>query len=136
LTNVPATFQSAIDHAIRLFVDRTTVYYLDDILIFLKTLSEHKKHVKEVLNVLHVHNLSVNKEKSEFHKHETVFLGYLISPGEIRMEPSKIDTVAKWPTSQNVTEIRGFVGFANFYYMFIHNFGGIYKPLHDLTWKD
>jgi len=136
LTNAPATFQSAIDHAIRPFLDRTAVCYLDDILIFSKTLDEYKRHVKEVLDALHAHNLSVNREKSEFHKHETVFLGYLISPGEIRMEPSKIDAVAKWPAPQNVTETRGFVGFANFYRMFIRDFGGICKPLHDLTRKD
>src|ERR1700716_787607 len=136
LTNAPVTFQSAIDHAIRPFLDRTAVCYLDDILIFSTTLEEHKRHVKEVLDALHTHNLSVNREKSEFHKYETVFLGYLISPGEIRMEHSKIDAVAKWPIPQNVTEIRGFVGFANFYRMFIRDFGGICKPLHDLTRKD
>ena len=94
LTNAPATFQSAIDHAICPFLDRTAVCYLDDILIFSKTLDEYKRHVKEVLDALHAHNLSVNREKSEFHKHERVFLGYLIPPGEIRMEPLKIDMVA------------------------------------------
>jgi hypothetical protein len=71
--------------------------YLDDILIFSKILEEYKKHVKEVLDTLHVYNLSVNREKSEFHKYEIVFLGYLILLREIQMEPSQIDVVAKWP---------------------------------------
>jgi hypothetical protein len=112
------------------------VCYLDDILIFSKTLNKYKKHIKEVLDALHTHNSSINKEKSEFHKHKTVFLGYLILPEEIRMEPSKIDAVTKWPIPENVTEIRGFLYFANFYRIFIHDFGKICKSLHNLIRKD
>src|SRR3979411_1519760 len=88
--------------------------------------------MKEVLDALHAHNLSINREKSEFYKHKIVFLSYLISSGEIRMEPSKIDMVAKWLTPQNVTETRDFMGFSNFYYMFIRDCRGICKLLYDL----
>jgi hypothetical protein len=133
LTNAPTTFQSAINYTIRPLLDRTAMCYLDVILIFSKTLEEHKKYIKEVLDTLHVHNLSVNGEKREFYKYETVFLGYLISPGEIRMEPLKIDTVTKWPIPMNVTEIKGFMGFVNFYRMFIRDCRGVCKPLHNLT---
>jgi hypothetical protein len=81
LTNVPATFQAAIDHAIRHCLDKFAVCYLDNILIYSKTLEEHKKHIQQVLDTLHEHKLSVNKDKSEFHVKKTVFLGYEISPG-------------------------------------------------------
>ncbi|EAQ84694.1 hypothetical protein CHGG_08708 [Chaetomium globosum CBS 148.51] len=106
LTNAPATFQAAIDHAIRHCLDKFAVCYLDDILIYSKTLEEHKEHVRQVLDALHEHKLSVNKDKSEFHVKKTVFL-----------------------------EVRGFIGFANFVRMFIKNFGDIARPLHELTKK-
>ena len=93
LTNAPATFQTLIDHAICPFLDRSAVCYLDDILIFSKTLEEHRRHVREVLDALHAHKLSVNKDKSEFHVQKTVFLGYEIVPGQVRMEPSKVEAV-------------------------------------------
>jgi hypothetical protein len=136
LTNALATFQTLVDHAIKPFLDRFAVYYLDNILIFSKTLEEHKRHVRAVLDALYKHKLSVNKEKSKFHTQKTVFLGYEISPGQIKMEQAKIEAIRTWPRPKNTTEVRGFIGFANFYRMFIKNFGGITKPLHDLTKKD
>ena len=135
LTNAPATFQKVVDHAIRPFLDKFAVCYLDDILIFSKTLEEHKKHVRQVLDALHAQKLSVNKDKSEFHVKKTVFLGFEISPGQIRMEPTKVEAIKTWPTPTNTTEVRGFIGFANFYRMFIKNFGDIARPLHDMTKK-
>jgi len=53
LTNVPATFQSVVDHAIRPFLDKFVVCYLDNILIFSKIPTEHKAHMKAVLDILH-----------------------------------------------------------------------------------
>ena len=69
-----------IDHAIRPFLDKFAVYYLDDILIFSKTLAEYRKYIRAVLDVLYQYKLSVNKEKSEFYIIKTVFLRYKISP--------------------------------------------------------
>jgi len=46
-----------------------------------------------VLDVLYAQKLSVNKDKSEFHVIKTVFLGYEISPGQIRMEPTKVEAI-------------------------------------------
>ena len=81
LTNVPATFQSVVDHIIRPFLDKFAVCYLDDILIFSKTLTEYREYMKIVLDVLYMQKLSVNKDKSEFYIMKTVFLGYEISLG-------------------------------------------------------
>ena len=53
LTNAPTTFQLVVDHAIQPFLDRFIVYYLDNILIFSKTLEEYRKHIKVVLDALY-----------------------------------------------------------------------------------
>jgi hypothetical protein len=41
LTNAPATFQAVVDYTIQPFLNKFTVCYLDDILIFSKTLKEY-----------------------------------------------------------------------------------------------
>jgi len=81
--------------------------------------------VKAVLDALYMQKLSVNKDKSEFYVIKTVFLGYEISLGRIRMEPTKVKAIKAWPIPTNIIEVRGFIGFANFYRMFIKNYGDI-----------
>ena len=53
LTNVPTTFQLLIDYTIQPFLDKFVVYYLDDILIFSKTLAEYQKYIRAVLDALY-----------------------------------------------------------------------------------
>ena len=93
LTNISITFQSLIDYAIRPFLDKFAVYYLNNILIFSKTLVEYWKYIKAILDVLYQYKLLVNKEKSEFYITKMVFLEYKISPGQIRIEPSKVEAI-------------------------------------------
>jgi hypothetical protein len=65
-----------------------------------------------------------------------IFVGYVVSPGEIRMEDSKILIIRDWLTLITVKEIKSFLGLVNFYRMFIKGFGGIVAPLTHLTKKD
>lgn len=136
LTNAPATFQTMIDNVLRKQLDKFAVVYLDDILIYSNTLEEHRKHVHEVLQTLQDNKLLVEGSKSKFHQHKVEFLGYEITPGQINMSPSKIEDVRSWPEPTNVREVRGFLGFANFYRKFIRKFGEITIPLTNLTKKD
>ena len=105
LTNVPVTFQLVVNYAIRLFLDKSVVYYLDNILIFSKIPTEHKIYVKAVLDVLYMQKLLVNKDKSEFHVIKTVFLGYKVSLGQIRIELTKVEAIKAWPIPTNTTEV-------------------------------
>jgi hypothetical protein len=88
-----------------------------------------------VLDALYIYKLLVNKDKSEFYIKKTVFLGFEISLGKVRIEPTKVDAIRTWPRPRNTMEVQGFIGFANFYRMFIKNFGDIVRLLHYLTKK-
>ena len=52
------------------------------------------------------------------------------------MDPSKVEAVRTWPIPNTLREVRGFLGFANFYRRFIKDFSKIARPLHELTKKD
>ena len=97
LTNAPASFQTMINHVLREYLDLFVVVYLDDILIFSQTLEEHKEHVHKVLQALQNAKLLVEPEKSDFHKQHVKYLGYIISPGKIGMDKSKIQAIEEWP---------------------------------------
>ena len=66
LTNAPATFMRLMNDVLRPFIDSFVVFYLDDILIFSKTWSEHLQHVEQVLLSLLKHKLYANMDKCSF----------------------------------------------------------------------
>ena len=52
LTNILVLFQRFINKVLGELLNIFIIAYLDDILIFLKNLEEHKQHVKQVLRKL------------------------------------------------------------------------------------
>lgn len=137
LTNSPATFQALMNSIfLDLIAEGKVAVYLDDILIFTITLEEHRMVVNEVLQRLKAHDLYLRPEKCEFEQEEIEYLGLVIKEGEVHMDPSNVEAVRTWPTPRTLREVRGFLGFANFYRRFIKDFSKIARPLHDLTKKD
>lgn len=88
LTNAPATCQMMINDALRAHLDHFAIAYLDDILIYSKTESQHIEHVKKILDCLQERRLQLKPEKCEFHKKEVDFLGFLVGIEGIRMAPT------------------------------------------------
>jgi hypothetical protein len=137
MTNSPATFQSLMNSVFAdLIATGVVAVYMDDILIYMPTLVEHRKIVCEVLQRLQDHDLYLKPEKCEFEKQEIEYLGMIIHPGEVCMNPGKVSAVRDWPTPTTLHDVRAFIGFSNFYRRFIKDFSSIARPLHDLTKKD
>ncbi len=125
LSNSPSVFQSFINEVFRDMLNRWLIVYIDDILIYSRSLREHVQHVRAVLRRLIDHQLYAKAEKCEFHQESVSFLGYVISSGGVAMEDQKVHTVVNWPQPTNLKELQRFLGFANFYRRFIRNFSSI-----------
>ncbi|KAJ1587742.1 hypothetical protein NDA12_000206 [Ustilago hordei] len=133
LANAPAHFQSFINDIFRDIIGVYVVVYLDDFLIFSDTEEAHVKHVTEVLTRLRSNRLFAKLSKCEFHTKTVEFLGYIIKPTGIEMDPEKVRTVKEWPMPESIHDIQRFLGFANFYRRFIAHFARIAKPLTALV---
>ena len=118
---------------LRDFLNIFCFVYLDDILIFSPDEDTHVNHVHLVLQRLLANHLFVKAEKCEFHVNSVSFLGFVISPNKMEMDPAKVSDVANWPTPNSRKKVQQFLGFANFYRRFIRNFSAIASPLHSLT---
>ena len=116
-----------------LITEGVVVVYLDDILIFTKTLEEHQEVSYKVLDLLQFHNLSLKPENCEFEKTSIEYLGVVISQNSIMMDPAKVAGVLEWPTLTTKKEVQSFLGFVNFYRRFIEGFSHITRPLFNLT---
>ncbi|KDR73901.1 hypothetical protein GALMADRAFT_71411, partial [Galerina marginata CBS 339.88] len=74
-------------------LDNYLIIYLDDILIYSNSLSEHKKHVREVLRRLRKFGLYGRLDKCEFHTQQVEYLGYIMSPEGLTMSGDKVKTI-------------------------------------------
>ena len=101
---------------------------------YLCSLSQWKNiHVRSVLQRLLENKLFVKAEKCVFHSSSVEFLGHIIQEGSVRADPRKVTAVVNWETPTDRTQLRRFLGFANFYRKFIKNFSQIAAPLNALT---
>ncbi len=125
LSNSPAIFQALVNDMLRDIVDRFLFVYLDDILIFSQNERDHVQHIRRVLQRLQDNRLFAKVEKCQFHVQSAPFLGFILSPKRIRMDPAKVKAVADWPTPDNCRVVQRFLRFANFYMRFIGNFSQV-----------
>ena len=89
--------------------------YLDNILIYSNSRKEHITHLRLVLDRLRKFALYRSRKKCKFYTDYLEFLGFIISATGVLMDRSKVAAIEEWPTLKNLQDVRGFLGFANFY---------------------
>jgi RNase H-like domain found in reverse transcriptase/Reverse transcriptase (RNA-dependent DNA polymerase)/Integrase zinc binding domain len=136
LTNVPGGFQRFLNGIFSDLLDVYVVIYLDDILIFSGNKDNHFRHVSEVLKRLRKHGLYANGKKCDFHSESIDYLGHMIRPNGLQMDPAKVKVIQDWPEPRKVKDIQSFLGFTNFYRWYIHNYSDIIVLLTHLTQKN
>ncbi|XP_057985426.1 uncharacterized protein LOC110653506 [Hevea brasiliensis] len=136
LTNAPATFCTLMNQVYHQFFDHFVVVYLDDIVVYSRTLDEHLNHLRLVFQELRKHHLFVKKEKCEFAQEEVAFRGHVVGHGQIKMDGAKVRAIEEWEPPKRVPELRSFLGLANYYRRFIPGYSHVAAPLTDLLRKD
>lgn len=132
LANAPATFQRLMNSTFGPEMDEYVLVYLDDILVFSKTLEDHIRHLDTVLERLQEEKLYAKRKKCRFFQTEVQFLGHVVSAEGIRADPEKVAAIIALRQPQNVSELRSFLGCASFYRRYIQKFAHMAAPLTDL----
>jgi RNase H-like domain found in reverse transcriptase/Reverse transcriptase (RNA-dependent DNA polymerase)/Integrase zinc binding domain/Retroviral aspartyl protease/Chromo (CHRromatin Organisation MOdifier) domain len=133
LTSAPSTFMALMNHILNPYLDKFVVAYLDDVLVYSRTLEEHREHVRLVLDKFREYKLYAKESKCEFFKREVKFLGFIVGAEGVKVDPLKIEAVKSWPVPKSVTDVRSFLGFVGFYRKFIKNHSAVVAPISDLT---
>ena len=133
LCNAPATFQRLMDKAFRTALGKFAFVYLDDVIIFSRSESEHLQHVAQILQLLEANKLSLSREKCEFGRRSLLFLGHVVSPGHISMEEDKVSAIRDWARPTTKKELQAFLGLTNYYRRFVRDYAFTATPLTDLT---
>lgn len=136
LKNAPARFQRMIDIALIGLNHLQCFTYLDDVVVFAKSISDHEVKLRSIFDRLRLNNLKLQPDKCEFMRHEVTYLGHIISENGVRPNPEKVQVVTDYPIPNNAKEVKQFLGICGFYRRFIRDFSKITQPLTKLLKKD
>ena len=106
------------------------------ILVYSKTEQEHWQHLREVLDILREHKLSVSPKKCEFWRSAVEFVGHVISANGLSVQDAKIKAIKSWMPPTNMKQLQSFLGLASYYRKFIDHFADIAQPLNRLLKKN
>ena len=132
LVNAPSTFQAMMNTILREFLDHRVLVYLDDILIYSKSLEDYKALIKQVLAQLERHDLAISLKKSVFQVDTVEFLGYIVGKDGVTMSKKKVESILSWKAPRSVKDVQILIDFANLYRRFIENFTKVGKPITDI----
>lgn len=133
ISGAPATFQRLMEKAVGDMHFLQVLVYLDDIIVFGKTLEEHEHRLLKVLDRLEEVGLKVSIDKCQFCQPRVKYVGHIVSESGVATDPDKVAVVKNWPEPTDLKSLRSFLGFCGYYRRFILNYSSIVRPLTELT---
>ena len=133
LTNAPATFQCLMESCLGEMHLKWCIIYLDDIIVFSKTPEEHIEKLRGVFKKLSAAGLRLKPSKCEFFKSRITYLGHTVSKDGIETEKKKVIAIQDWLIPKTVTEVHSFLGFTNYYCIFIPKYTQIAQRINQLV---
>lgn len=106
--------------------------YVDDMLVSNTTYESHLVLLRNLFERIRQSGMTLKFSKCEFICQEIKFLGHIVTPFHIRMDPAKLDAVTAFPYPRNKKELQSFIGFCNFYRKFSDHHASHMSPLIDL----
>ena len=95
LTNALAAFMDLMNKIFKPYLDKLVVVFIDDILIYSRSKTEHEEHLRCVLQILIKEKLYAKLKKCEFWLDKMAFLGHIVSKDGISVDPIKVEVVVQ-----------------------------------------
>lgn len=115
LTSAPATFQAVMNTIFQPILRKFVLVFVDDILIYSRTLQDHLIHLQQVFDILQKTNFFVKYSKCSFAQQQLEYLGHINGIHGVATDNKKIEAVCTWPVPTNVKQVRAFLGLAGYY---------------------
>ena len=135
LKGAPSTFQRLMDVILAPCSDYARSY-IDDIVIFSSTWSDHMRHLRDVFQRLIKAGLKAKPSKCKLAMDHCTFLGHVVGRGLIAMEEAKVDALRNYKRPVTKRDVRAFLGLAGYYRRFVPGFAELTARISDLTKKE
>ena len=113
LTNAPGVFQRLMQQVIMGLKPTSSPdfvsVYLDDILVFSRSLEDHLNHLRMVITRLVEVGLKLKATKCHFARRELEYLGHVVTRDGLKTNPRLIEAVSEFPTPRSVQEVQQFL---------------------------
>jgi hypothetical protein len=136
LKNVTRIFFQTMADVFKDWTDQFLKTFVDDDNVHNNDWKDHLNHLKVVFDKLRSVNLKLNSRKCCFGAKEIIFLGHVIDQQGLRLNPTTICAISKFPILLFITNVHSFLGLTGYYRSFIHEYAKITTPLFTLTKKD
>ena len=136
LKNSPLTFQRVMEAVLRGLNWKSSLVYLDDVIVFSRTFQDHLLHLQQVFERLRNAGLKLHPSKCNFAKREIRYLGHIVNSEGISPDPEKVTAIRTYPIPTNLKQLRAFLGLSGYYRRFMKNYSKLASPLYQLTRKD
>ena len=133
LCNAPATFERLMDTVLRGYLWERCMCYLDDIVVYGHTFETALQNLQLVFERLRQAGLRLKPSKCQLFKRELLYLGFIVNGQGTRPDPEKLKALRQWPIPCTVTDVRSFLGFANYHRRFIKDYAKKAEGLLQLT---
>lgn len=119
INSAPEVYQKLINHIFDGL--EGVVPYIDDVLIWGKTIEEHNIRLRGALERARKYNVKFSKAKMQLCKTEIKFLGHKLNKEGISIENSKIDAINALNSPKNKKDLQRILGMINYLAKFVPN---------------
>jgi hypothetical protein len=131
LKNAPSEFQRIMNDILNPF-SHFAIIYIDDVLIYSKSIDEHWKHLNSFVEIIKNNGLVVSAKKIKLFQTKIRFLGFDISEGQIRPIDRAIEFASKFPNViTNKNQLQRFLRSLNYVADFYKDLRKYCKPMFD-----
>ena len=140
--NAGATYSRLVELSIMKLRSKNILAYIDDIICATDDLLEHVRELEDIFRMHKEAGIKIRAEKTHLIRHEVEYLGYQVSAEGIKMKPSYVEKITKWPAPTTTKELNTWLGFCGYYRTFIPNFSKLTNEMNSMkketkfVWND
>lgn len=136
MTSAGYTFQKLMMQLLAPYLGHFAWVFIDDIIIYSRSLEEHLEHLRIVFDVCRTANLRLRLEKCQFAKRSVEYLGHLVSSEGLQPSPRNIRKALDMSTPTNVNQVRSYLGTVSYFRRFVMDYATLAEPFTRLLKKD